>query len=74
MSQNGQKCPKGNVPNGHEGGIVMIDIKFLRENPDVVKENIKKKFSKRTKRKNRCRNDGLQKSFNRNRWRYGKSD
>ena len=25
-------------------GIIMIDIKFLRENPDVVKENIKKKF------------------------------
>ena len=23
---------------------VMIDIKFLRENPDIVKENIKKKF------------------------------
>ena len=22
----------------------MIDIKFLRENPDTVKENIKKKF------------------------------
>ena len=22
----------------------MIDIKFLRENPDIVKENIKKKF------------------------------
>lgn len=22
----------------------MIDIKFLRENPDVVKENIKKKY------------------------------
>ena len=22
----------------------MLDIKFLRENPDVVKENIKKKF------------------------------
>ncbi|MBP3727842.1 MAG: hypothetical protein J6H22_02795, partial [Pseudobutyrivibrio sp.] len=22
----------------------MIDIKFLRENPDAVKENIKKKF------------------------------
>ena len=22
----------------------MIDIKFLRENPDVVKENMKKKF------------------------------
>ena len=27
-----------------QGGIKMIDIKFLRENPDVVKENIKKKF------------------------------
>ena len=25
-------------------GIIMIDIKFLRENPEVVKENIKKKF------------------------------
>ena len=24
--------------------IIMIDIKFLRENPEVVKENIKKKF------------------------------
>ena len=24
--------------------IFMIDIKFLRENPDIVKENIKKKF------------------------------
>ena len=24
--------------------LVMIDIKFLRENPDAVKENIKKKF------------------------------
>ena len=24
----------------------MIDIKFLRENPDVVKENIKKKISR----------------------------
>ena len=23
---------------------IMIDIKFLRENPDAVKENIKKKF------------------------------
>ena len=23
---------------------VMIDIKFLRENPEVVKENIRKKF------------------------------
>jgi seryl-tRNA synthetase len=22
----------------------MLDLKFLRENPDVVKENIKKKF------------------------------
>ena len=22
----------------------MIDIKFLRENPDIVKENIRKKF------------------------------
>ena len=22
----------------------MIDIKFLRENPDIVKENIKNKF------------------------------
>ena len=22
----------------------MIDIKFLRENPDIVKENIKRKF------------------------------
>ena len=22
----------------------MLDIKFLRENPDLVKENIKKKF------------------------------
>ena len=27
-----------------KGGNYMIDIKFLRENPDVVKENIKKKF------------------------------
>ena len=24
--------------------IKMIDIKFLRENPEVVKENIRKKF------------------------------
>ena len=22
----------------------MLDIKFVRENPDIVKENIKKKF------------------------------
>jgi len=28
---------------GH-GGNIMIDIKFLRENPDVVKQNIKNKF------------------------------
>ena len=27
-----------------QGGFKMIDIKFLRENPDVVRENIKKKF------------------------------
>lgn len=27
-----------------EVGIDMIDIKFLRENPDIVKENIRKKF------------------------------
>ena len=27
-----------------QGGIKMIDIKFLRENPNAVKENIKKKF------------------------------
>ena len=27
-----------------QGGMKMIDIKFLRENPDAVKENIKKKF------------------------------
>ena len=25
----------------------MLDIKFLRENPDIVKENIKKKFQER---------------------------
>ena len=25
----------------------MLDIKFLRENPEVVKENIKKKFQDR---------------------------
>ena len=24
--------------------VIMIDIRFLRENPDVVKENIRKKF------------------------------
>ena len=27
----------------------MIDIKFLRENPDAVKENIKKKFQRAEK-------------------------
>ena len=27
-----------------EEGIIMLDIKFVRENPEVVKENIKKKF------------------------------
>ena len=29
-----------------DGGMEdnMLDIKFLRENPDVVKENIRKKF------------------------------
>ena len=26
----------------------MIDIKFLRENPDVVKQNIKNKFQEQT--------------------------
>ena len=26
------------------GGIDMLDIKFVRANPDIVKENIKKKF------------------------------
>ena len=26
----------------------MIDIKFLRENPDIVKQNIKNKFQDRT--------------------------
>ena len=28
----------------------MIDIKFLRENPDIVKENIRKKYNKVMKR------------------------
>ena len=27
-----------------EEGEAMIDIKFLRENPDVVRQNIKNKF------------------------------
>ena len=27
-----------------KGDRVMIDIKFLRENPDIVKQNIKNKF------------------------------
>ena len=30
--------------NIYLGGINMLDIKFVRENPDIVKENIKKKF------------------------------
>ena len=34
------KGRKGNVPKE----VIMIDIKLLRENPDLVKENIKKKF------------------------------
>ena len=28
----------------------MIDIKFLRENPEVVKENIRKKFQEHKKK------------------------
>ena len=32
------------VPIKTFGGYFMIDIKFLRENPEIVKENIKKKF------------------------------
>ena len=31
-------------PQGFIYGGVMLDIKFVRENPDIVKENIKKKF------------------------------
>ena len=27
-----------------QGESIMLDIKFVRENPDAVKENIKKKF------------------------------
>lgn len=42
------RAPHGTSPhrkqNGAEMERVMIDIKFLRENPDIVKENIKKKF------------------------------
>ena len=30
--------------NKLRGVLIMIDIKFLRENPDVVKQNIKNKF------------------------------
>ena len=26
------------------GTLIMLDIKFLRENPDIVKQNIKNKF------------------------------
>ena len=29
------------------GTLIMLDIKFLRENPDVVKQNIKNKFQDR---------------------------
>ena len=37
-------CPRKGVPIGRKGVYVMIDIKFLRENPDAVKQNIKNKF------------------------------
>lgn len=30
----------------YKGVIFMLDIKFVRENPDLVKENIKKKISR----------------------------
>ena len=30
--------------NQHDLGEFMLDIKFVRENPEIVKENIKKKF------------------------------
>lgn len=26
------------------GGVIMLDIKFLRENPEIVKQNIRNKF------------------------------
>lgn len=29
------------------GTLIMLDIKFLRENPDIVKQNIKNKFQDR---------------------------
>ena len=32
----------------------MLDIKFIRENPDAVKENIKKKFQDVYKRQPPC--------------------
>ena len=31
-----------------EGESTMLDIKFIRENPDAVKENIKKSFKNRS--------------------------
>ena len=36
--------PFGHIIVGIIGGETMIDIKFLRENPDIVKQNIKNKF------------------------------
>ena len=37
-----------NRPNYILGGtLIMLDIKFLRENPDIVKQNIKNKFQDR---------------------------
>ena len=33
--------------NRSEMEIIMLDIKFLRENPDIVKQNIKNKFQDR---------------------------
>jgi seryl-tRNA synthetase len=35
------------LQNANRSGGIMLDIKFLRENPEVVKENIKKKFQDR---------------------------
>ena len=35
---------KGVSPIDEERMRIMLDIKFVRENPDVVRENIKKKF------------------------------
>ena len=46
-------CTK--LKNLYYGGIIMIDIKFLRENPEIVKENIYKigKTQKQVKQQNR---------------------